>query len=319
MENALLGLHHVTAIAGDPQQNLDFYTQLLGLRLVKLTVNYDDPGAYHFYYGDALGRPGTILTFFSWPGAPRGREGTGQIAATSFTVPAGALDYWADRLGRRGIAAERTPARFGEQAIAFRDPDGLALQLVAQAGAEERPGWPEGPVPAEQAIRGLHAVTAWEGDREPTARLLTETLGFRPIAEEDGIARYAAGAGGAGKQVDVWPRPDVRRGVVAVGTVHHIAWRAATDDAQLAWRETLEERGLNVTPVLDRQYFHSIYFREPGGVLFEIATDPPGFTVDEAPEQLGTRLRLPAWLEPHRAELEQALPPVRLPAATAGR
>jgi len=316
MDTQILGIHHVTAIAGDPQRNLDFYTGLLGLRLVKLTVNYDDPGTYHLYYGDATGRPGTILTFFTWPDAPRGRLGTGQTAATALAIPRASLGYWVERLVQHGVAHEGPTVRFGtldEETISFRDPDGLALELVAAPRAEERPGWEGGSVPAEHAIRGVHGVTLWEERPERTAALLTETLGFRRVAEEGGLVRYAAGAGGPGTFVDVRDAGNPRRGSVAVGTVHHVAYRTPTDEGQRAWLADLAGHGAHVSPIMDRQYFHSIYFREPGGVLFEIATDLPGFATDEPTERLGTGLRLPAWLESHRAELEAALPPARLP------
>ncbi len=319
MTQALLGVHHVTAIAGDPQRNIDFYTQVLGLRLVKITVNYDDPGSYHFYYGDALGRPGTILTFFAWPGARRGRQGTGQVASTALAIPTSSLTYWTERLLQHGVAPERPAARFDEQLVAFRDPDGLQLELVAHDAAADRPGWDGGSVPAEHAIRGVHTVTLWEAGGESTATVLVEAMGFRRILEDGATVRYETGAGGPGALVDVRKAPSVVRGEVAVGTVHHVAWRTPSDTEQRIWRQELAQRGLQVTPVMDRQYFHSVYYREPGGVLFEIATDPPGFTADESPAQLGTGLRLPAWLEPHRATIAEALPPVRLPSALASR
>jgi catechol 2,3-dioxygenase-like lactoylglutathione lyase family enzyme len=308
------GIHHVTAITADPQRNLDFYTGVLGLRLVKLTVNFDDPGSYHFYLGDELGRPGTILTFFAWPGAPRGRQGTGQTAVTAFAIPHATLSFWLGRLTQHGVRYEIPHARFDEQVVAFKDPDGLLLELVADREAAARPGWDGGPVPPEQAIRGFHSVTLWEEGYERTAELLTETMGLRLVANEENTYRYAAeGDEGPGILVDVRCAPGLWRGRVAAGTVHHVAWRTSDDAAQLGWRERLVALGLNVTPVIDRTYFHSIYFREPGGVLFEIATLPPGFTVDEPADALGTSLKLPLWLEPERAEIERVLPPMRLP------
>ncbi|MBI3667652.1 MAG: ring-cleaving dioxygenase [Acidobacteria bacterium] len=308
------GIHHVTAIAGDPQQNLDFYTGLLGLRLVKRTVNFDDPYTYHLYYGDQLGRPGGILTFFPWPGAPRGRRGAGQLTATSFSVPAPALGYWMERLKSHGVAFEGPTRRFEEEVLTFGDRDGLQLELVAGSEADPRGPWKEGPVPADQAIRGFYGVTVSEEGYEQTAALLTATLGFRRAREAGNRFRYEAGSGGPGAVVDVLCLPAAPPGRVGVGTVHHVAWRASNDEEQKYWRGRIADLGFNVTPVLDRNYFRSIYFREPGGVLFEIATDPPGFTADEPPEQLGTRLKLPPWLEPHRAEIEQRLPPLHLPA-----
>ena len=311
------GIHHVTAITADPQRNLDFYTGVLGLRLVKLTVNFDDPGAYHFYFGDELGRPGTILTFFVWPGAPRGRQGTGQAAVAAFAIPQEALGFWLERLIQYGMRYETPRARFDEKVIAFRDPDGLLLELVTDPQAAERPAWQGGPVPAERAIRGFHSVTLWEEGYERTAELLTETMGLRLMANEENIYRYAAtetsGDQGPGTLVDVRCAPGFWRGRVAAGTIHHVAWRTPDDAAQLRWRERLVALDLNVTPIIDRTYFHSIYFREPGGVLFEIATVPPGFTVDESADALGTSLKLPPWLEPEREAIQATLPPVRLP------
>jgi len=306
------GIHHVTAIAGDPQRNVDFYTGLLGLRLVKLTVNFDDPGTYHLYYGDEAGRPGTILTFFPWPGARRGRRGNGQVATVSFSIPQGAMGYWQAQLKRHGVATGQPKSRFDEEALAFSDPDGLLLELVAHPAAESHAPWQEGPLPAARAIRGLHSVTLWSS-HERTAALLAETLGFRPLPDAAGRSRFAATPDGPGALVDVIHRPDGEPGSGGAGTVHHVAWRTPDGAQQLAWRQTIGEQGLHVTPVMDRRYFHSIYFREPGGVLFEIATDPPGFTLDEPQAQLGTQLKLPPWLESRRAGIEQRLPPLDLP------
>ena len=316
-ERDILGIHHVTAIAGDPQANVDFYVEVLGLRLVKRTVNFDDPGTYHLYYGDELGRPGTILTFFPWPGAPRGRRGAGQLTVTSFSVPAGSIEYWLDRLTSHDIEIEAKAERFGAETLAFLDPDGLLLELIAEERDAREP-WNDGPVPAGRAIRGFHGVTLTESGYEATAELLTRTMGFRAVGEERDRFRFAAGEGAPGTIVDVVCAPDAPPGLVAAGTVHHVAWRVAGEDEQREWRGRLVGRGLNVTPVLDRQYFRSIYYREPGGVLFEIATDPPGFTADEPPEALGTGLKLPPWLEPHRNRIEGVLPHLRVPGAKNG-
>jgi glyoxalase family protein len=313
MSGDILGIHHVTAIASDPQRNVDFYTSVLGLRLVKLTVNFDDPRSYHLYYGDEVGHPGTILTFFAWLGVPKGRQGTGQVTVTSFSVPQASLDYWIERLIQQGISYKGPTSRFDETILSLQDPDGLALELVAHPLAHNRPAWKEGPVPAEHAIRGIHTVTLLEDGYERTARLLTETLGFHPRSSENNVFRYEVGEGGPGAYVDVRCAPGLRRGLVAAGTVHHVAWRTPDDEQQRAWRGTLAGLDLNITPVMDRKYFQSIYFREPGGILFEIATDPPGFTVDEPVEQLGTHLELPPWLEQDRSELEQVLPSLSLP------
>lgn len=320
MENTTIaGFHHLTAIVGEPQQNIDFYTGVLGQRLVKQTVNFDDPGTYHLYYGDEVGTPGTIITFFPWPGAPRGRRGTGQIVDIAFSIPAAALDYWVERLSQRGVAITGPTTRFNEQVISFLDPHGLSLELVASQDAEHRSGWKQGPVPQEYAIRGFSNITLAEAHHEPTAAMLTEILGFRFLQQEGNRFRYETGAGGPGARVDVLSLPDQARGRIAVGTVHHVAWRTGDDATQLKWRQDLLAHGYEVTPVRDRQYFHSIYFNEPGGVLFEIATDPPGFSIDESVEQLGTHLKLPPWLEPHRAKIEKALLPIHVPEENAGK
>jgi len=318
MTPEIAGIHHVTAIAGDPQQNVDFYAGTLGLRLVKLTVNFDDPGTYHLYYGDGLGRPGTIMTFFPWPGAPRGTIGLGQVGVTAFSVPRDSLDFWHRRLDTGGVATRGPTRRFDEQVLEFDDPDGLPLELVAGGGLA-RPGWENGPVKAEHAIRGFHSVALVErAPRDASARttqLLTESMRCRLIAEQDDRLRYAMGDGEPGALVDVLLAA-VPRGQTAAGTVHHVAWRTPDDANQAAWRERIGAAGLDVTPVRDRQYFRSVYFREPGGVLFEIATDLPGFATDESPEHLGERLRLPPWLEPKRETIERALPPLRTPGRT---
>lgn len=313
MDDALLGLHHVTAIAGDAQRNLDFYAGTLGLRLVKHTVNFDDPSTLHLYYGDGLGTPGSIVTFFAWPGGRRGRQGTGQAAVVSLAIAPESIGYWIARLIERGVAYEGPLGRFGAAALALRDPDGLLIELVAAPEAPPRASWPEAPVPPEHAIRGLYGATLWQEGYELTARQLTETLGFRLVAEEENVFRFAVGPGGPGALLDVRCTPGFWAGEVEVGTVHHLAWRAATPAQQQGWRQRVAAAGLDVTPVLDRQYFQSIYFREPGGVLFEIATDPPGFARDEPVEHLGERLMLPPWLEPRRAALEAALPQLRRP------
>src|SRR5467141_3713438 len=288
MVKAVLGLHHITSISSDPQKTLDFYTKILGLRLIKLTVNYDDPTTYHVYFGDEIGHPGTVLTLFPWPGQPRGRKGTGQATNTSFSIPK-------------------------ESVLSLEDPDGQGLELVGSKKIEARTGWTQGPVPKEHAIRGFHGVTLLEEALERTESVLIDTLGFRQVGEEENRVRYEAGKGDAGTIVDVVSRPKAQRGFVSVGTVHHVAFRASDDEHQKGLRQEILKADLNVTPVIDRNYFHSIYFREHGGILFEVATDQPGFTIDESPEQLGTRLALPPWLENSRAEIEKNLPPVSLP------
>lgn len=308
------GLHHVTAIAGDPQRNLDFYVGVLGLRLVKRTVNFDDPGSYHFYFGDERGSPGTILTFFPWPGARRGLHGAGQIEATAFAVAPESVGYWLNRLKQHGVTAEKM-TRFGGDIIRFADPDGLLLELVAFESVAETGAHDAVQTPNQNALRGFHGVSAALTAWEPTARLLTETFGYRQTEETENRFRFMSASGNApGGIIDLRLVPGGSRGSIAVGSVHHVAFRAENDEAQRQWREKLLALGFNVTQVLDRVYFHSIYFREPGGILFEIATDSPGFAIDETVEELGSTLRLPPWMESARAELEEILPPITVPA-----
>jgi len=306
----VLGIHHVTAIASDPQRNLDFYVGLLGLRLVKRTVNFDDPETYHLYYGDDVGTPGSIMTFFPWPGARPGRHGTGQVAVTAFAVLPRSLGFWVERLVRHGIRYEG-PTR---QVISFRDHDGLMLEIVGDLGAEARPAWGAAPgIPREHAIHGFHGVTIWADKGDATEGVLVDTLGFRPVREDGSTRRFAAGDGGPGTVVDVRSVGGFVHGAGGAGTVHHVAWRVPDDGVQLQMRELVTQAGLNPTPVIDRNYFHSVYFREPGGVLFELATDPPGFAIDEPVAELGQRLMLPRQYETHRAQIEAILPPIHLP------
>jgi len=315
MNPSITGLHHVTAIASDPQRTLDFYVGLLGLRFVKRTVNFDDPASYHFYFGDARGTPGTILTFFAWPGARRGIRGTGQIEAPAFAIPPNSVGYWLDRFKEHHLPAEKTPARFGEEVIRFTDPDGLVIELIASISSAGFEPWADSTVPVEHSLRGFHGVSIALEGYEQTAKLLTETFGYRLVEQLNNRFRLAApNESGVGRIVDLLCKPDGSHGRVAAGSVHHIAFRARDDAEQLVWRERLVDLGYNVTPVIDRTYFHSIYFREPGGVLFEIATDPPGFTLDESLEELGTQLRLPPWLEPTRSQIEEVLPAIKVPA-----
>lgn len=317
------GLHHVSAIAGDPQRNVDFYAGVLGLRLVKRTVNFDDPQTYHLYFGDETGTPGTLMTFFPWPGARQGRQGAGQVVVTSFAIAPGSVGFWLERMLRHGVAYDG-PVRRGsgasaEQVIALRDHDGTMIELVASAGAEARPASERSAgVPGEHAIRGLHAVTLWVEAAEPTERVLTETLGFRPLEEIDGTRRFAAGGSSSGGLVDVRAVGGFPRGVGGAGTVHHVAFAVADDAAQHAIRERAVAAGLDATPVIDRSYFRSVYFREPGTVLFELATLRPGFLIDEPVAELGTRLMLPPQYEARRAEIEAVLPPVQLPVTPTG-
>ena len=308
-----MSLHHVTAISSDPQRTVDFYAGVLGLRLVKVTVNYDDPDNYHLYFGDELGRPGTILTFFPWPAGEAGRQGLGQVGEIGLAVPRRSLGYWIERLLTRGVAYQGPSRRFDEPVLAFRDPDGLLLEIVATGRADDVEPWREGPAPAEHAIRGLHAVTIWEDGDSGTAALLTGTLGFTVAGETEHRLRFQSPGRGLGAAVDLRRVPGFWRGSEGVGTVHHVAFRVADAAAQTRARDELERRGLDVTAVIDRQYFRSVYFREPGGVLFEIATDGPGFTVDESPAELGGALRLPPAYEPDRPRIAAGLPPLHLP------
>jgi glyoxalase family protein len=307
------GLHHVTAIGGDPQCNADFYLRTLGLRLVKTTVNFDDPGTYHLYYGDQSGKPGSLMTFFPWKDAPGGRHGTGQATMTSFSVPEASLGWWKQHLAASGVETSQIRNADDEETLTFRDPDGLKLALVAHPQGDPRDPWDTRLVPAEHAIRGLHSVTLSVSKEDATAEMLTEGLGLSFANQESNRFRFSAGEGGPGALVDVLVTPDVPRGLVAAGTVHHVAWRAPDEETQAAWRDELVDKGVNVTSILDRQYFRSIYFREPGGTLLEVATDEPGFAIDEPLLELGRALKLPPWLEPKREDIEAMLPKLNLP------
>jgi glyoxalase family protein len=312
MPEPIVGLHHVTAIASDPQRNLDFYCEVLGLRFVKRTVNFDDPGAYHFYFGDDVGSPGTILTFFTWPQASRGRVGAGETSAVAFSVPVSSLHFWEQRILAAGTPVEHAGERFGDPVLSLGEPDGMRIELAGS----DRPLPAVTPrtsdIPAEHAIRGFDGVTLNEADLELTAPVL-EKMGFARAGTEDNRVRFVSPATAPGNRIDILIQAQRVHGHMGAGTVHHIAFRAPSDSAQLEWRKVLSEVPLKVTPVLDRTYFHSIYFREPGGVLFEIATDPPGFAIDEPVEHLGETLKLPAWLEGSRAEIERVLLPIELP------
>jgi glyoxalase family protein len=303
------GIHHVTAIAGNPLKNFDFYTRDLGLRFVKRTVNFDDPATYHFYYGDETGHPGTILTFFPWEGAGAGRRGVGETHQTAFRVPERSLGYWTHRFIERGIAHQALEKRFGEKVLPFTDPDGMTLALVGVAGAENEPAWSNGGIPTEHAIRGFHGVTLLLENAAKTARILTDVFGFRETAREGSVIRFVAQGDANGGVVDIYEAKGFLRGHQGRGSVHHIAFRAADDARQAEMAQKLvSEHGVHPTDQKDRNYFRSIYFREPGGVLFEIATDIPGFAVDEPVESLGQSLKLPKFLEPHRKEIEAVLP-----------
>lgn len=317
MPSTVHGIHHITCIAGDPQANVDFYVGVLGMRLVKRSVNQDSPDTYHLFYADAAGSPGTDLTFFPWPRMEPARPGIGLAVDVALAVPSTSLPYWRDHLASARVAvdAEAPATRFGEPALCFRDPDGLPLALVGIDAARPFAPWAKSAVPAEHQIRGLHAVRLLERDMGPTVATLTTLLGMRPVGIEDGWHRFAAGEGGSGALVDVKELPDERRGTWGTGGVHHVAWRVADMDEGLAVRQIVEQAGLRPTPVIDRFWFESIYFKEPGGTLFELATDGPGFGRDEDPAHLGERLILPPWLEARRGAIEAGLPALVVPEA----
>ncbi len=307
------GLHHLTAIASDPQRNITFYAGTLGLRLVKQTVNFDDPSTYHLYYGDAGGTPGTILTFFPWPTARRGRVGVGQVAETQLAIPRGALAFWIERLTSHHVAFEGPTPRFdNEMALTFTDLDGLPIALIATDSAAALPS-DEGVVPAAFAIRGMHAVTLWVHRVEPTALVLTAQLGFREHAKNGAVTRFAIDDAELGAFVDVRELPTGASGAGGAGTVHHVAYRATDDATEFGLRAQITEAGLSITEQIDRTYFRSMYFREPGNILFELATDAPGFTIDEPYDALGRTLQLPSKYEHLRAELSERLPVLQLP------
>lgn len=308
MNNRILGLHHITAIAGDAKRNYDFYTRILGLRLVKKTVNFDDPGTYHFYFGDEVGTPGSILTFFPWEGIRPGRAGTGMATEIGYSVPQGSLAFWKDRFAAEGVRHLEVVQRFGEPLLAFRDPDGLLLHLVEPAHADERAPWTTNAVAAGVATRGFHNVVLTLRKMEPTARVLTDLLGYRLLQQEGNRYRFATDAIGTAHLVDIVEAPNEQAGINAAGTNHHIAFRVPNEEVLLYFREQVAASGLHITEKIDRNYFFSLYFREPGGVLFEIATDNPGFAVDEPVAQLGTALKLPAQYEAHRSQIESVLP-----------
>ncbi|WP_163380386.1 ring-cleaving dioxygenase [Cyclobacterium sp. SYSU L10401] len=309
MENLISGIHHVTAIASDPQRNVDFYTQVLGLRLVKKTINFDAPGVYHFYFGTETGSPGTILTFFPFKAAARGRRGLGEMTYTSFSVPPGSLDYWKDRLSDLEITHSGILSRFGEELIRFTDQDGMGLELVA-ARDDNRKGWSGGSIPEPHAIKGFSGATLNLRDVQPTAAVLTEVLNYSLIEVLDG-KRYRYGiAGNPAETIDLVMADPDSRSIQSAGSVHHLAFRTKDESQQLSIQKKLQDFGLAVTEVKDRNYFKSIYFREPGGVLFEVATDEPGFLIDESHETLGTELKLPDWAEPQRSQIEDQLEPI---------
>ncbi|MBN8822768.1 MULTISPECIES: ring-cleaving dioxygenase [unclassified Spirosoma] len=308
MNESILGLHHITAIANNAQRNYDFYTHVLGLRLVKKTVNFDDPSTYHFYYGDEGGSPGTILTFFPWEGIGPGRNGIGMATEIGYSVPADSLDNWLGRFNELGVGAGELAERFGEQYLSFTDPDGLSIALIVPKQFDHRMGWETEAIKSDMALRGFHSVTLTLQKIEATARVLTDIFGYRLVAQDGNRYRFQTDAVPEASIVDLLEEPEGRAGRNAAGTNHHVAFRVANDAIQMEFREKILESGLQITPKIDRDYFFSLYFREPGGVLFEIATDNPGFTVDEPLDELGNNLKLPKQYEGSRAKIEKTLP-----------
>jgi len=308
MNNNIQGIHHITAIAGNAKRNYDFCTKVLGLRMVKKTVNFDDPGTYHFYFGNENGTPGTILTFFPWQGIQQGRPGTGMATEIGYSVPEGSLEFWKDRFTQfnvqHGIASER----LGELYLPFQDPDGLQLNLIVPKKNDNRQAWETAEVKAQNATKGFHSITLTLKSIKGTADILTEVFGYTLLEQEGKRYRYITSNIENAAIVDLIEAPEEERGIVAGGTNHHVAFRVANDDVLMTYREKILQRGINITPKINRDYFFSLYFREPGGVLFELATDNPGFTVDEPLDKLGTSLKLPVQYQPMRAEIEKALP-----------
>jgi glyoxalase family protein len=313
---SVTGLHHVTAIAGPAQENLDFYAGVLGMRLVKRSVNQDDPGTYHLFYADAEGRPGTDLTFFPWSHMAPSRDGHGLSSEVSLAIPSGSLSFWLQRLSQSGVTTDPVDRRFGRTVIPVVDPHGLRVALVETDEADARPftPWQHSPVPAVRQIRGLEGARLLEREFAPTVAFLTDVLGFERIGVDGPWHRYGVNGGTSGGYIDLQEVPGSRRGAWGVGSIHHLAWRVDDPAHQLAVRERIDAAGRRPTPVIDRFWFQSVYFLEPGGVLFELATDGPGFAVDEDPAHLGETLVLPPWLEPNRGQIESALPALHMPA-----
>jgi len=308
MANNIQGIHHITAIAGNAQRNHDFYTNVLGLRMVKRTVNFDDPGTYHFYYGNETGTPGTILTFFPWEGIVGGRTGTGMATEIGYSVPKDSLEFWVNRFKEKNVRQGQIAERLGEIYLPFEDPDGLKLELIASKYGDDRQPWVTPEVPAAAATQGFHSVTLTLRSIKPTATILTDIFGYELKEQEGSRYRFVTSAVPTANVVDLVEAPDEARGHQGGGTNHHVAFRVPNEEVQMEFREKIVKKGLNITPKIDRDYFFSLYFREPGGVLFEIATDNPGFTVDEPLNELGTHLKLPVQHEPRRKEIEKVLP-----------
>ena len=308
MENRILGLHHITAIAGEAQRNYNFYTKVLGLRLVKKTVNFDDPGTYHFYYGNEVGSPGTILTFFPWEGIQKGSPGTGMATEIGYAVPNESLSFWTQRLKEHHVKHDPVKERFGEQYLTLEDPDGLLLNLVVPATEDNRTAWTTGEIKEAVGIKGFHSVVLTLRNIKATAAILTDILGYKLLSQEGSRFRFVTDAITTANVIDLVEEPNGKPGINAGGTNHHIAFRVSNEEILMQFREKVKSAGLNITEKIDRNYFYSLYFREPGGVLFEIATDNPGFATDESVNELGTHLMLPPQYEPRRKQIEGVLP-----------
>ena len=305
---AIKGLHHITAIASDAQENANFYTRILGQRLIKTTVNFDDPGTYHLYYGDEVGAPGTIMTFFPWKNAHRGKLGNGETSAVAYSIDPVSVGFWRDHLVQKGINLGPIEQRFNSEVISFTDPDGMNLELIAHETSSTIRHWENSPIPEKHVLGGFHGVTLWVAEVDLTAQLLSDIFGYTLEAQEGSRYRFKADSNSIGNYVDIVHRPGQPLGLFGSGSIHHIAFRTVDDIEQSEYQKTLRDAGLYVTPVRDRQYFRSIYFRIPSGILFEIATDEPGFLYDESISELGTHLKLPPWLEPRREEIINPLP-----------
>ena len=312
MENKILGLHHITAIAGSAQRNYDFYTKTLGLRLVKKTVNFDDPQTYHFYFGDEVGTPGTIITFFPWTNVRQGKNGAGMATEIGYSVPQGSLRFWKERFEKFNVLHGTISERFGEKHLTFQDPDGLSLNLIEGRQKDERTGFETGEIKADVAIKGFHTVTLTLNNIKATAAILTDEFGYKLVAQEGNLYRYQTDAVENAALIDLLEIPEAQRGLNAGGTNHHIAFRVKDEQTLMEIRKKIVARGLHITEKINRDYFFSLYFREPGGVLFEIATDNPGFATDETVEGLGSSLQLPDQFEPMRDQIERGLPELKL-------
>lgn len=306
------GIHHITAMASDPQRNIDFYHSVIGQRLIKKTVNFDDPSTYHLYYGDKVGTPGTVLTFFPWRNIPRGVRGNGEVGATAYSINEASVDYWRQRLDQHGLSIAEEGTRFGQDFFTIEDPDGMVIEFMVSNEKSTFEPWDDGPIAPEHELRGFHSATLWVANAERTASILQEQLGYQRVGEESNRTRFRGASDDIGLYIDLLEQPNLGRGAMGAGSVHHIAFRTVDDSEQAEYKTLLHQAGYGVSPVMDRQYFHSIYFREPNGVLFEIATDEPGFLYDEPVDELGTHLKLPSWLEPQREQIESSVTPVAL-------